>query len=1169
MGQITTGTGLVSGLDIQGIVDQLIAIEARPRDQVQRRNAELEAQQVAYQTVNAQLLGFGLSVDTLTQPTTFNSTVASSSNESILTASSGTSAAPGTYSFQVQQLVSSQQSITRGFSDIDTTAIGAGSLTFESAQARLDSETELSRLNGGQGVNRGYIRISDRSGSSSIVDLTTVVTVNDVIDRINNTNGINVIASIDGDSIKIEDTSGSSASNLRVQNVGATSTASSLGILANSGSDTIFGNTINTVGLDSALADLNDGNGVRRRAGSTDFIITDKDGTNYNINIDNTQTLGDVVNVINAETGGSVVASIASDGQSLALTDLTAGGGTLTVAASGASQAAADLGILGSDSDGDNVIDGKRLVAEINSKLLRFLNGGDGVTSNGAVPSNLSRDTLISDLLGGAGITTTGDALPELRLQPSNRTTNGTIYTVDLDAISTVGDLIDEIESVTGGGFTVDIASNGLTVSDDGSGPFDVLIGNTNGTGSAVELDIRTFLSPPGTVTVGSDLNPLVVAEPDSSGTIEITDQSGVVQQISLNGIESVSEFLEAFNGPNNAAGVVASLNEAGNGILLTDTSGGSGSLKVADIGGGSFAAQFNLQGTFNDGLADSGNLEYQYITESTTLDSLEVSRGRFRITDSDGLSRVVDLTQGNEETLADVISEINSRGLAVNARINDTGDGLLIEDTGSGVSAIIIEEDGNTTAADLGILGTASGPGVAIDGSFETTISFSSETLSLTDNLSVINSGSGVSPVTGQDDLQITDRDGNTYDINVDGLTTVQDLVTAVNTATAGNVTLGLNPGGTGLRLTDNTGGAGTLAVTALNNSDVATELGLAGEASNDTTIESGSLVSITTLESLAQQINNESTGIRAQIINDGSSGNPFRLSLTSDRTGRLGAFTIDDGNLNLNTTTLSEASDAVVFYGGSDPTNSLLITSTSNTLSNVIPGVEINLINASSERVNLSIQQDTGRITEAIQRFVDDFNSLNNTIFEFDSFNTETQQRGILLGDPGLATVQQQLFGGINQRLNDFSGQFTALSDVGITVRSGAQLTFDADRFAQALETDKDAVIDLFTLRETEEDADGEEIVIRQGIGQILQDIKDRLTDPDSGAIESRIDANQAQIDLNNLRIESLTESLERSRERLTAEFIAMENTLAQLQNQSNALASLQPVQSSGGSQ
>src|SRR6185369_6794675 len=125
--------------------------------------------------------------------------------ESVLTATSAATAPPGTYSFAVSRLVSTQQTITRGFTDTAATALGAGTLTFEFGPAGLSADTDLRQLNGGDGVTRGKVRITDRSGASAVIDLSRALSVDDVLDAINSASGINVLASVEGDHLKLTD----------------------------------------------------------------------------------------------------------------------------------------------------------------------------------------------------------------------------------------------------------------------------------------------------------------------------------------------------------------------------------------------------------------------------------------------------------------------------------------------------------------------------------------------------------------------------------------------------------------------------------------------------------------------------------------------------------------------------------------------------------------------------------------------------------------------------------------------------------------------------------------------------------------------------------------------------------------------------------------------------
>src|SRR5512143_3055021 len=67
MGTISTGTGLISGLDIQGIVKQLMDIESRPLLLLQQRIAATKQQQTAYMTLSATLLAAKASAGPLSQ----------------------------------------------------------------------------------------------------------------------------------------------------------------------------------------------------------------------------------------------------------------------------------------------------------------------------------------------------------------------------------------------------------------------------------------------------------------------------------------------------------------------------------------------------------------------------------------------------------------------------------------------------------------------------------------------------------------------------------------------------------------------------------------------------------------------------------------------------------------------------------------------------------------------------------------------------------------------------------------------------------------------------------------------------------------------------------------------------------------------------------------------
>lgn len=1062
MGQITTGVGLVSGLDINGIVEQLIAIEARPKSLVQRRTEVIRSQQVAFQDINARLLALKGSSDAISGSTSFSKTTSSSSNESVVGVSSGVGATPGTYQFTVGRLVAAQQTITRGFQDANATPVASagGVLTFDRGEARLDSETRLSELNGGEGISRGYIRITDRSGATSLVDLRAVVSVNDVLDRINASTGTNVLAQVDGDRLTVTDVSGGTG-DLLITDVGTTGTATALGIAGNGSSDgdgnnaALTGVKVNRLGRDTLLSTLNDGKGIRP-AGGNDLVINYSGGTAA-IDLSsratpgdefNALTLADIFDAIEDATGGVVTAQQNAAGTGISLTDTGGSGPGFNVSSGNGSNALADLGLTDGQADGDadGTIDGDRVIASINSKLLKDLHGGAGV--NGIVGTGievLDRDTPIASLFQGAGVGTTGNASNDLSIVDKT----GASSSFDLDAYVTVGDLIDGINAAASIGVTATIANGTLQLDDTsgGTGNFNIV----DLTGSTAAADLGIAIDADVTSVTGVDLDPVLVPTTDSE--ITLTDSSGASVNVDLTAARSVQDILDRINQA--GVGVTAALNTAGNGFLLTDTAGGTGDLVIAD-NLGTTAQQLGLVGTFAEGTVDSGDLDYAYVSGGTRLDDLGITRGKFSITDSSGVSFTVDLTQGNELTLDDVIKEINgaSPGGRVTAEINSTGDGINLIDNGPGTVAISVEDEGSTTASELGLAGTASAAGANINGTFEHVIT-----------------------------VEATDK-----------------------------------------------------------------------------------------LRDVANKINDANIGIAASVINDGSPGAPFRLSLSAEEAGTDGAFVFDDGGLGFGAVTLSQAQDAVVFYGGNDPSKSIAVESKSNTLSSIIPGADISLLSVSEQPVTVTIARDDQSIVDNASSLVDTLNGVFDTLNRYDSYNADTEERGLLLGDSTVQQVRSRLYNALIQPNNELTGQYTSLSQIGIRVGQGARVQFDQSKFNDALQTDRDAVEALLTFEQFELDANGKktDVIVAQGVGVEISRLLKGLTDDIDGLLQTKLNTLDDQVASNESRIEELDIRLEAKRARLLAQFQAMESALAQLQSQGSSLNQIQRIsvpQNSGG--
>src|SRR6185295_19282315 len=92
-------SGLASGFDWKTLVDQLTEVERTPERQLQTTQSNLEQVNNAYGSLNTQLSVLKNRVDSLQDPTLFNSRTATSGDSTIATATASEGAAVGTYTF--------------------------------------------------------------------------------------------------------------------------------------------------------------------------------------------------------------------------------------------------------------------------------------------------------------------------------------------------------------------------------------------------------------------------------------------------------------------------------------------------------------------------------------------------------------------------------------------------------------------------------------------------------------------------------------------------------------------------------------------------------------------------------------------------------------------------------------------------------------------------------------------------------------------------------------------------------------------------------------------------------------------------------------------------------------------------------------------------------------
>ncbi len=121
-------TGLGSGLDVKGIVEQLVAAERGPvANRLNLQEARTNGELSALGQFKSALSGFRDSLESLSDISKFQQRTTSVSDETLIAASADSSAVPGNYAVEVTSLASRSKLASAGFGNAETT-VGNGTL---------------------------------------------------------------------------------------------------------------------------------------------------------------------------------------------------------------------------------------------------------------------------------------------------------------------------------------------------------------------------------------------------------------------------------------------------------------------------------------------------------------------------------------------------------------------------------------------------------------------------------------------------------------------------------------------------------------------------------------------------------------------------------------------------------------------------------------------------------------------------------------------------------------------------------------------------------------------------------------------------------------------------------------------------------------------------------
>lgn len=314
---------------------------------------------------------------------------------------------------------------------------------------------------------------------------------------------------------------------------------------------------------------------------------------------------------------------------------------------------------------------------------------------------------------------------------------------------------------------------------------------------------------------------------------------------------------------------------------------------------------------------------------------------------------------------------------------------------------------------------------------------------------------------------------------------------------------------------------------------------LGVEGQdgKTHSITIDPGS-----TLRDVAAKINSSAAGVKAQIVNTGESDDPFRLLVSSEKTGEAAKISIDPDTTFLDMKNVKAGKDLNVRFEDVDVKRS------DNKLNDLLDGVKLNAKRAEpGTKVTVNVTQDIDKTSDGIKAFTDKYNQVAK--FANQQFTVDPQAgkpTGNLVGASELRGVMRSMQSALSAP-GALGGKYSSLSEIGITTDAHTgELRLDEQKVKAALANDYDGVSKIFA---ASDDGDGL-------AGRLSTAVK-RFQSPD-GVLKQREQGLTRVIQDQDKQIEQQTRRLDDKRAEMTRRFSAMQGQINGLNAQQQVISS-----------
>lgn len=213
------------------------------------------------------------------------------------------------------------------------------------------------------------------------------------------------------------------------------------------------------------------------------------------------------------------------------------------------------------------------------------------------------------------------------------------------------------------------------------------------------------------------------------------------------------------------------------------------------------------------------------------------------------------------------------------------------------------------------------------------------------------------------------------------------------------------------------------------------------------------------TNLTELGDELN-KLDGVNAQVVKV-SEGN-YALVVNSN-SGSGNALSIT-GHASINTSDYSSVQQ-VAAQDASFEYNGLTITRESNTVSDLIDGVSLELSAVSSSDVLISGVFDQASMLDALKNFVQDYENVRKYLTSATARGSSGLDPGVFVDDVNIRSILSQLQSVIRAPISGFTNSQIYLAEMGVRTNRDGSLSLDETRFANFFSSKLEAFKGLYT--------------------------------------------------------------------------------------------------------